>query len=135
MRFGNHVILSRFNFGETFRPIAMKIKLKREGGFIGITSKADIKYDDMTADEQKALDAIIEKMKTPSVPPSEQEPMTESTGIAKLRSIKAEPPSMMRDVFSYSISIRQNGKTLSCKFGDQNAPSELVELFQKYVQY
>ena len=38
----------------------MKIKIKREGGFIGITSKANLEYDDLTADEQKAFNALAE---------------------------------------------------------------------------
>ena len=39
----------------------MKIKIKREGGFIGITSKADLDYDDLTIAEQNTLNALAEQ--------------------------------------------------------------------------
>ena len=45
------------------------------------------------------------------------------------------PNNMMRDGFSYSISMKKNGKNVSMTFDDMTAPPEIVEIFQKYVQY
>ena len=39
-----------------------------------------------------------------------------------------------RDTFSYSLSMKKDGKKLDVAFDDTNAPPELVALFQKYIQ-
>ena len=39
-----------------------------------------------------------------------------------------------RDTFSYSLSMKKDGKKLDMAFDDTNAPPELVALFQKYIQ-
>ena len=129
----------------------MKIKIKREGGFIGITSKADIEFDQLTTEEQNAINSLTEK----SV--QVEKKTTEKNGLSKLKGRGLGTPesptddndsvnsnnnmphngktNMMRDAFSYSISMKKDGKTVSMKFDDMTAPPEIVEIFQKYVQY
>lgn len=129
----------------------MKIKIKREGGFIGITSKADIEFDQLTTEEQNAINSLTEK--TVQV----EKKTTEKNGLSKLKARGLGTPespakdnnseeenknmphngktNMMRDAFSYSISMKKDGKTVSMKFDDMTAPPEIVEIFQKYVQY
>lgn len=153
----------------------MKIKIKREGGFIGMTSKADLDYDDLTKDEQNALNALAEQsLKKDDKAKDKMEALTMSSKTIETKSnesedVKSEPKTrslasdesptdtpiykdnglelaeqnmphntqsgMMRDGFSYSVSMKKNGKTVSLKFDDMTAPPEIVEMFQKYVQY
>ncbi len=149
----------------------MKIKIKREGGLIGITSKANLDFDDLTVAEQNAFNALAEqslqtekKTKEDIEPkaqpssaidskPNETENLKSETKTKGLESIEEPkskdiglelagkeiphntPSGMMRDAFSYSISMKKDGKTVSLKFDDMTAPPEIVEIFQKYVQY
>ena len=39
-----------------------------------------------------------------------------------------------RDTFSYSLSMKRDGKKIDVVFDDTNAPSGLVELFQKHIE-
>ena len=147
----------------------MKIKIKREGGFIGITSKADLEYDQLTTAEQNALNALadqsvqsLKKTKESVVSqkdapaPIDVKPADKNEGtIPTGRGVEGVEPqkndngieyvetqmphhnnsSLMRDGFNYSISMKKDGKTVSMKFDDMTAPPEIVEIFQKYVQY
>jgi hypothetical protein len=136
----------------------MKIKIKREGGFIGITSKANLEFDELTPAEQntfaslaqQSLDAVKPKeIVTPKIVelPMSSAPDTHGFGldvpIFNEQGMEQAGPQMpsrgfnpnMRDGFSYSVSMRKDGKTMSMKFDDMSAPPEIVEIFQKYVQY
>ncbi|MBL7818124.1 MAG: hypothetical protein JNL70_24150 [Saprospiraceae bacterium] len=149
----------------------MKIKIKREGGFIGITSKANLEFDDLTIEEQNALNKLAEQSlsansNTPSVETPKRDLAAEQAEAETRGLILAEnnlsantavpekpilkknapqetpktPPNegiggMMRDGFNYSISMKKNGKTVSLQFDDMTAPPEIVQIFQKYVQY
>lgn len=142
----------------------MKIKIKREGGFIGITSKANLDFDELTPEEQQAFNALAEqslqtaKPQAENLPPSKITQPVETTqavetnsrgfGLAPVPPVNENglelagdviprntQPHQMRDAFSYSVSMRKDGKTVSVKFDDMNAPPEIVEIFQKYVQY
>lgn len=141
----------------------MKIKIKREGGFIGITSKANLEFDELTADEQKAFNSLAEQSLQTATPkpvdaPTVQLPVSSDTKARDIVSPNANglepvspnaeglelaapqmsrnmPNNQMRDGFSYSVSMKKDGKTMSMKFDDMTAPPEIVEIFQKYVQY
>ena len=151
----------------------MKIKIKREGGFIGITSKANLEFDELTVDEQKAFNLLAEQSLQTATPkpvdaPNLEPPVSSETkardmvlpnvnglepvspSINGLESVSPNadglelaapqmsrnmPNHQMRDGFSYSVSMKKDGKTMSMKFDDMNAPPEIVEIFQKYVQY
>lgn len=134
----------------------MKIKIKREGGFIGITSKANLEFDELTADEQKTFNTLAEQTLQTAKPKSENPAQTEAAQPVgtNARSFGISPTvhdqglelagdvipqntqnNQMRDGFSYSVSMKKDGKTMSMKFDDMTAPPEIVEIFQKYVQY
>jgi hypothetical protein len=124
----------------------MKIKIKREGGFIGITSKADLEYDNLTPDEQKTFNALAtQSLQVDNKPKDNNAPKIETSAPddAKSRGLELAAPQMtrsapntqMRDAFSYSVSMKKDGKTVSMKFDDMTAPPEIVEIFQKYVQF
>jgi hypothetical protein len=90
----------------------MKIQLKREGGFVGITDKADVEFEELTTEEQN----VLNKCADPSVQVME-----------KSKNIN------LRDVFSYSIIMKKEGKNVALKFDDMNAPPKIVAIFQKYI--
>ncbi len=140
----------------------MKIKIMREGGFIGITSKANLEFEKLTEAEQNAFTSLAnlsvqkdKKEELPNPPTSKMGSFKAGVLDAKERNLDAPaapsgeivpemrgmlPPRggsnpMMRDGFSYSVSMKKDGKTVSLKFDDGNAPAEIVEIFQKYVQY
>ena len=103
----------------------MKINIKQEGGFIGMASKAKLDFDKLTEDEQKMLDSIAQKAgEKPVVAPTESDAVPPSP----------RDMSPARDMFSYSLSMKKDGKKVDMAFDDTNAPPELVALFQKYIQ-
>lgn len=153
----------------------MKIKIKREGGFIGITSKANLDFDALTEAEQNAFNTLADQSlkkedianremaahslnsKPVEAKPKEAEDLKPESKTRGLESDEAPtdapkpddsglelaeqnmphniPNGMMRDGFSYSVSMKKDGKTVSLQFDDMTAPPEIVEIFQKYVQY
>ncbi len=153
----------------------MKIKIKREGGFIGITSKANLDFDALTEAEQNAFNSLAEQsLQRDNKAKEDIEPKVETLSVGEKKPKEAEivksesksrgletveplvkeskpeekgleladdqmphnmPNGMMRDGFSYSVSMKKDGKTVSLKFDDMTAPPEIVEIFQKYVQY
>ncbi len=149
----------------------MKINIKQEGGFVGMSSKAKLDFNKLTEDEQKLLDSMAQKaadklveaekaalkaaeeaatkvaeeialkMATEAIGKNEEK--SDETSDAQPRDIPSEadfvPPSPhrispARDTFSYSLSMRKDGKKLDMAFDDTNVPPELVALFQKYIQ-
>jgi hypothetical protein len=90
----------------------MKIQLKREGGFVGITDKTDVEFEQLTPEEQNTLNKWAE----PSAKIGE----------------KSENPNL-RDAFSYSITFKRDGKKVSLNFDDTTAPPKIVAIFQKYI--
>ncbi len=106
----------------------MKINIKQEGGFIGMSSKAKFDYKDLTEEEQKTFDTIAEKATEKSTDKGIDAPM-DAAKAPLLRNSAA------RDTFSYSISMKKDGKKVDVEFDDTNAPPELVVLFQKYIKY
>jgi hypothetical protein len=135
----------------------MKIKFKREGGFVGITSKASLEFDKLTTEEQNALTSLaqqsldtemLKEISAPNAlatPQSEARPseMVSDTPVFNEQGLELAGPQMptngfnpnMRDGFSYSVSMKKDGKMMSLKFDDTSAPPAIVEIFQKYVQY
>ena len=132
----------------------MKINIKQEGGFIGMASKAKLDFDKLTEDEQKLLGSMAQKAadekaeaekaaaKIAEQAAAKVEEKSDEKSDAQPRDIPSEadfvppPPHVMRpaDTFSYSLSMRKDGKKLDMAFDDTNAPPELVALFQKYIQ-
>jgi hypothetical protein len=120
----------------------MKINIKQEGGFIGMASKAKLDFDKLTEDEQKMLDSIAQKAAGEMVEKEKVVEKSEEKADGKSRDTSSQadsvppPPSMSpaRDTFSYSLSMKKDGKKLDVAFDDTNAPPELVALFQKYIQ-
>lgn len=151
----------------------MKIKIKREGGFIGITSKANLDFDALTEAEQNAFNALAEQ----SLQKDDKAKQAVAAHTSSSQSVDAKPnktedvksesktrgietdespkdksednglelaeqnmphntqSGMMRDGFSYSVSMKKDGKTVLLQFDEMTAPPEIVEIFQKYVQY
>ena len=96
----------------------MKITIQREGGFVGMTSKAELDYTKLTDEEQKTIQTFVDK---------KDDPATDTT--------KSRGLGQARDAFSYSMSLKKNGKKVSMKFDELNAPKEVIDIFQKYVEF
>jgi hypothetical protein len=90
----------------------MTIQLKREGGFVGITDKADVEFEQLTPDEQNALNKLTE----PSTQTAEK---SENTNL--------------HDALCYSIGLKKDGKNVSLKFNDITVPPKIIAIFQKYI--
>jgi hypothetical protein len=86
-----------------------------------IEAKIEEKLSDKTDDE------------TPNAQP-ETLPRDVPTEADFVLPLVPRPMSPVRDAFSYSLSMRKDGKKLDVAFDDTNAPPELVALFQKYIQ-
>jgi hypothetical protein len=91
----------------------MKISMTREGGFIGITSKANVEFEQLSTDEQNAVNKLA----------------AQPAQVAKHANDAALP-----DAYSYSISMKKDGKNISLNFNDVNVPPKISAIFQKYVQ-
>ena len=96
----------------------MKITIQREGGFVGMTSKAELDYTKLTDEEQKTIQTFVDTKDDPA------SATTKSRGLDQVR-----------DAFSYSMSLKKNGKKVNMKFDELNAPKEVIEIFQKYVSF
>ena len=100
----------------------MKIKLKKEGGFMGMTNNASIDLDKIPDDERDALSDII------SIPPKSKSIEVEDDE-ANQRGL-AMP---MNDAFSYELKVKKGPKYVTLKFNDKNIPEKLYTIFQKYI--
>jgi hypothetical protein len=121
----------------------MKINIKQEGGFIGMASKAKLDYKNLTEEEQKTLNTIAEKavadMEQKAAENANPRDLAPASGILEPPTIAVQsskllaPMPMPADTFSYSLSMKKDGKKVDVAFDDTNAPPELVAFFQKYI--
>ena len=118
----------------------MKIKLKKEGGFMGLSSNADLEIDKLS-DEERAI--INDMMTSPpnkkiekDVPNKAGEKDTSNKAREKdTPNIESENTRgmVMRDAFSYEIKMKKGSKYVSYKFDDKSIPEKVYEIFQKYI--
>lgn len=92
----------------------MKIKLKREGGFIGMPANKSIDLNDLSDDERKAFDSAVDN------PPAQ-------TAASKERGLE------MRDGMSYEIKVKKGNKMVTVKYDDTTIPENIYSMFQKYL--
>lgn len=116
----------------------MKINIKQEGGFIGMASKAKLDFAKLTDDEQKMLNEIVDKAAENAKKIADDTLKVAERGLESPSLAKSVPPAYgmtaARDTFSYSLSMKRDGKKIDVVFDDTNAPSGLVELFQKHIE-
>jgi hypothetical protein len=91
----------------------MTIQLKREGGFVGMTNKAEVEFEQLTAEEQNILNKLTE---------------------ASAQIVEKSLNNDLRDAFTYSLAMKKEGKNVSLKFDDTTAPPKVVAIFQKYIR-
>jgi hypothetical protein len=101
----------------------MKIKLKKEGGFMGMTNNASIDLDKIPDDERNALSDLI------SNPPNLKSEDIEDEDDSNQRGLGMP----MNDTFSYELKVRKGPKYVTLKFNDKNIPEKLYTIFQKYI--
>jgi hypothetical protein len=93
----------------------MKIKVKREGGLMGIPAKADILLDELSPDERSAFDEMVNKaIETP------------------ISYQKRDMPSP--DGFAYELKFKKGAKNMVLKFDDSNLPEKVYLLLEKYLK-
>jgi hypothetical protein len=92
----------------------MKIKVKREGGFMGIPAKADFSLDELSSDERSAFEDMV--LKSVETPESYQ---------------KRDMPSP--DAFAYEIKFKKGTKNMVLKFDDSSIPEKVYLLLEKYL--
>ena len=90
----------------------MKIRIKKEGGFMGLSSDVDLDYAQLSDDEKRAFDEALSK------PPSE---------------ILGERNLPTRDGISYVMKAKKGSRLVTLKFDDSNIPEKILNLFQKYL--
>ncbi len=100
----------------------MKIKLKKEGGFMGLSSNKDLEIDKLS-DEERAI--INDMMTSPPNKKIEKDMPNKGDGHARVMT--------MRDAFSYEIKMKKGSKYVSYKFDDKSIPEKVYEIFQKYI--
>ena len=112
----------------------MKINIKQEGGFIGMASKAKLDFAKLTDEEQKMLNDIADKAAEDAKKTAEKVERDLSPSASAKSGPATYGMTAARDTFSYSLSMKKDGKKIDVVFDDTNAPSGLVELFQKHIE-
>jgi hypothetical protein len=92
----------------------MVIKLKREGGFMGIPANKNVDIKDLSVEEKTAVETVVEN---PPAPDKD----------AKERSLQA------RDTCSYEIKVKKGTKTVTIKYDDTTIPENIYLMFQKHL--
>jgi hypothetical protein len=93
----------------------MKIKLKREGGFMGMPSGKDLELDQLSDEEKAAFEEAIENTQT------------------KHESTIQDRSMPSADAFCYIVKMKKGAKNITMKFNDTNIPDSLYTIFQKYL--
>jgi hypothetical protein len=93
----------------------MKIKVKREGGLMGIPAKADINFDELPTEDRLAFEDLVTK--SDAMPTSYQ---------------KREMPSP--DGFAYELKFKKGTKNVVLKFDDSTLPEKVYLLLEKYLK-
>jgi hypothetical protein len=93
----------------------MRIKVKREGGLMGIPAKADINLEELTTDERLAIDDLVAK--SIETPASYQ---------------KRDMPSP--DGFAYEVKFKRGTKNVVLKFDDSTLPEKVYLLLEKHLK-
>ena len=92
----------------------MKIKLKREGGFMGIPANKSVDIEELSVEERTAFNKVVENPPAPNADTKE-------------RSLVA------RDVCSYEIKVKKGAKTVTIKYDDTTIPENIYSMFQNHL--
>jgi hypothetical protein len=92
----------------------MKIKVKREGGLMGIPAKANINIEELSQDDRSVFEEILSK--------SEDKPESYQT-----RSMPSP------DGFAYEIKFKKGAKNMVLNFDDSTLPEKVYLLLEKYL--
>jgi hypothetical protein len=89
----------------------MKIKVKREGGLMGICVKADINLDELPSDERTAFDELVN-----NIPPNIPKPYDTPDG------------------YAYEFKFRKGAKNTVVNFDDSTLPKQVYLILEKYLK-
>ncbi len=117
----------------------MKIKLSREGGFIGLAANKSVDFADLSAEEKELFNNTIEE----KISQQKEEATAEKSDKNAVKTAKKVSldstgtrgldAAIPADVQSYEIKVRKGSKTITIKFDDTNIPEKMYMMFQKYV--
>ena len=93
----------------------MKISVKREGGLMGIPAKANINFEDLTAEDRLAMEEI---MNTPAEKPNGY----------NTRDMPAP------DAYAYEFKFKKGTKNTVLKFDDASLPMKVYLILEKYLK-
>jgi hypothetical protein len=93
----------------------MKIKVKREGGLMGMPAKADINFEELSTEDRLAFEDLVTK--------STQTPNAYQ---------KRDLPSP--DGFAYEIKFKKGAKNMVLKFDDSTLPEKVYLLLEKHLK-
>lgn len=123
----------------------MKIKLKKEGGFMGMASNANIDLEQLPDNERNAISDLIANANSTAKSHSEELPLDNQAGVAasvsessmnqpeQEKSFGAVPPPSLNDSFAYEMKVKKGSRYVTLKFDDKNIPQEVYSIFQRYV--
>jgi hypothetical protein len=93
----------------------MKIKVKREGGLMGIPAKADINLDELSKEDRSIIEDMVSK--------SSDSPVSYQ---------KRDMPSP--DGFAYELKFKKGAKNMVLKFDDSTLPEKVYLLLEKHLK-
>ncbi len=115
----------------------MKIKLKKEGGFMGMCANADVEMDKLSDSEREVLSEMVTNLpQKKEIKKTEDNPENNaSTAMSAPDDIQMQDRGvyMMRDSVSYEVKVKKGSRYVTFKFDDTSIPQKVYDLFQKYT--
>ena len=93
----------------------MRIHFERAGGFAGIRLKAEVDTDQLSSEEAKSLQALVENAKLGEVPQ-----------VSRLGG-------RTRDAFEYWLTVEEDGKRHSVRLTDEIIPPSVQPLITRLL--
>jgi hypothetical protein len=93
----------------------MKIKVKREGGLMGMPAKADINFNELSIEDRSVLEDLVSKS-------------TETPASYQKRDLSSP------DGFAYELKFKRGTKNVVLKFDDSTLPEKVYLLLEKYLK-
>lgn len=93
----------------------MRIHFERAGGFAGIRLKADVDTDELSAEEAKSLQALVENAKLGEV--------RQASGLG----------GKIRDAFEYWLTVEDDGKRYSVRVTDETISPSVQPLITRLL--
>lgn len=114
----------------------MKIKLKKEGGFMGMCTNTDVEMEKLSDSEREILTEMVSNLpQKKEIKKNEDHPESNtSTTMPTPGDIQVQDRGMyIRDSVSYEVKVKKGSRYVTFKFDDKSIPQKVYDLFQKYT--